>query len=73
MHIGLSAISNQLCEENYEFLYVVQERLVKLWFGVSKFASTSSLAYAVELVQELYIRFLTKQMATECFSTVFGQ
>ena len=47
---GLSAISNQLglCEENYEFLDVVQGRLVKLWFGVSKFASTSSLVYAVE-------------------------
>ena len=45
---GLSAISNQLCEENYDFLDVVQGRLVKLWFGVSKFASTSSLAYAVE-------------------------
>ena len=37
---GLSAISNELCEENYDFLDVVQGRLVKLWFGVSKFAST---------------------------------
>ena len=50
---GLSAISNQLCEDNYEFLDVVQGtegRLVKFWFGVSKFASTSSLVtvYAVE-------------------------
>ena len=27
---------------------MVQGRLVKLWFGVSKFASTSSLVYAVE-------------------------
>ena len=45
---GLSAISNQLCEENYDFLDVVQGRLVKLWFGVSKFASTSSLVNAVE-------------------------
>ena len=45
---GLSAISNQLCEENYNFLDVVQGRLVKLWFGVSKFASTSSLVNAVE-------------------------
>ena len=35
---GLSALSNQLCEENYEFLDVVQGRLVKLWFGVSRFA-----------------------------------
>ena len=45
---GLSAISNQLCEENYEFLDVVQGRLVKLWFGVYKFASTSSFVSAVE-------------------------
>ena len=33
---GLSAISNQLCGEDYDFLDVVQGRLVKLWFGVSK-------------------------------------
>ena len=39
---------NQSCEENYDFLDVVQGRLVKLWFGVSKFASTSSLVNAVE-------------------------
>ena len=45
---GLSAISNQLCEEHYEFLDVEQGRLVKLWLGVSKFASTSSLVNAVE-------------------------
>ena len=45
---GLSAISNQLCEDNYDFLDEVQGRLVKLWFGVSKFASTSSLVNAVE-------------------------
>ena len=45
---GLSAISNQLCEENSDFLDVVQGRLVKLWFGVSKFASTSSLVNALE-------------------------
>ena len=46
---GLSAMSNnQLCVENYEFLCMVQGRLVKLWFGVSKFASTSSLVNAVE-------------------------
>ena len=45
---GLSAISNQLCEDNYDFLDVVQGRLVKLWFGVSKFASTSSLVNAIE-------------------------
>ena len=45
---GLSAISNQLCEDNYEFPDVVQGRLVKLWFRVSKFASTSSLLHAVE-------------------------
>ena len=45
---GLSAISNQLYEENCDFLDVVQGRLVKLWFGVSKFASTSSLVNAVE-------------------------
>ena len=34
----LSAIYNQLCDDNYDFLDVVQGRLVKL-FGVSKFAS----------------------------------
>ena len=45
---GLSAICNQLCEENYEILDVVHGRLEKLWFGVSKFSSTSSLVYAVE-------------------------
>ena len=45
---GRSAISNQLCEDNYDFLDVVPGRLVKLWFGVSKFASTSSLVNAVE-------------------------
>ena len=45
---GLSAISNQLCEDNYDFLDVVQGRLVKLWYGVSKFASTSSLVNAIE-------------------------
>ena len=45
---GLSAISNQLCEDNYDVRDVVQGRLVKLWFGVSKFASTSSLVNAVE-------------------------
>ena len=45
---GLSAMSKQLCEDNYAFLDVVQWRLVKLWFGVSKFASTSSLLNAVE-------------------------
>ena len=43
-----SAISNQLCEDNYFFLDLVQGSLVKLWFGVSKFASTSSLVTAVE-------------------------
>ena len=49
MHMyGLSAMSKQLCEDNYEFLDVVQWRLVKLWFGVSKFALTSSLLNAVE-------------------------
>ena len=41
------AISNQLCQENYGFLNVEQWRLVKLWFGVSKFVSTSSLVSAV--------------------------
>ena len=45
---GPSAISNQLRQYNYEFLDVVQGRLVKLWFGVSRFASTSSLVSAVE-------------------------
>ena len=46
---GLSALSNQLCEEHYEFLVdVVQGRLMKLWFGISKFASTSSLVNAVK-------------------------
>ena len=45
---GLSAISNQLRQYNYEFLDVVQGRLVKLWFGVSRFASTSSLVSALE-------------------------
>ena len=45
---GLSAISNQLCEDNYDLQDVVQGRLVKLWFGVSKFASTSSLVNAVD-------------------------
>ena len=49
---GLSAISNQCCEENYDFLDVVQGRLVKLLFGVSKFASTSSLVNAVTLEWE---------------------
>ena len=34
--------------KSIEFLDVVQGRLVKLWFGVSKFASNSSLVYAVE-------------------------
>ena len=47
---GLSAISNQLCEDNYDFLDVVQGRLVKLWFEVSKFASTSSLVNAVDVM-----------------------
>ena len=44
---GLIAISNQLRQDNYEFLDVVQERLVKLQFGVSKFVSTLSLVSAV--------------------------
>ena len=46
---GLSAISNQLCEDNYD---VVEGRLVKLLFVVSKFASTSSLVNAVEWESE---------------------
>ena len=44
---GVSAISNQLCQENYGFLDEVQGMLVKLWFGVSKFASTASRVSAV--------------------------
>ena len=49
MHWPTSGIVGILClhQENYEFVDVLQGRLVKLWFAVSKFVSTSSLVYAL--------------------------
>ncbi len=43
---GLRAISQSLGEEDYKFLTTVQGRLIKMWWGVSKYAPTSVLLQA---------------------------
>ena len=44
---SLALYGSQMKEGDFEYLDVVQGRLIKAWFGVSKFCSTSALREAI--------------------------
>ena len=44
---GLALHESQMNEDDFQYLDVVQGRLIKAWFGVSKFCSTTALREAI--------------------------
>ena len=44
---GLALYESQMKEGDFDYLNVVQGRLIKVWFGVSKFCSTTALREAI--------------------------
>ena len=44
---GVALYESQMKERDFEYLYVVQGRLIKAWFWVSKFCSTTALREAI--------------------------
>ena len=44
---GLALHESQMNEDDCQYLDVVQGRLIKAWFGVSKFCSTTALREAI--------------------------
>ena len=47
---GLALHESQMNEDDFQYLDVVQGRLIKAWFGVSKFCSTTALREAIGII-----------------------